>query len=162
MTPLAGTIYTKLDAKNRLKIPARFGEFIRAYREIYFYRSIDGLCYLVTPLGWQSIVEELEMVKVSEFDHRASDIATYIHDSAMMLKVDSHGRITLPATVMETLAVSNEAELVIQARTDRLAIASKESYQAKIKEIQSNYKEIADEMVKRTLKNKGKKNKKKK
>jgi len=137
-----GTIATKLDSKNRLKIPARFKELLADYRKLYFYKGLDGVFYLDTKPKWEQIVQFIES-KRNPFDPNYSIFATHFFNNACDLKVDDHDRVVLSARILELLKADKAGELIVQGVGESLTLWAKSEFDKHIKNTETTFEEAA-------------------
>jgi len=164
MSSIYGTISVKLDSKNRLKIPARFADLVRPYREIYFHKGLDGVFYLLMKPEWENLIEDVKRIQ-HPFNKEFNTFADHFFNNSIDLSIDMHGRVTLPARVMELLGIEKEEEVIVQGRIDRLAISAKKAFDKRIKETEKDYEALAANLYDKgffTGKSKKKKKKNKK
>lgn len=137
-----GTIETKLDSKNRLKIPARFKELIADYRKLYFYKGLDGVFYMDTKPKWEKIVNFIESKK-NPFDPNYSVFATHFFNNAVDLKIDDNDRVVLSARILELLKGEKGGEFVVQGVGESLVLWAKPAYDKYIKSTEKSFEEAA-------------------
>lgn len=140
-----GTISTKLDAKNRLKIPARFKELISEYRKLYFYKGLNGTYYLDIPPVWKQTIARIKS-KANRFNPKFAVFEQHFFNSAFDLNVDDHGRVVLSQHIMDLLKLSPGGELLVQGVGDGLAIYAKAEFENILKTSEGNYESVAAEL----------------
>jgi len=145
MSSIYGTISVKLDSKNRLKIPARFAELVSPYREVYFHKGLDGVFYLLMKPEWELLMEDVRDIQ-HPFNKQFNNFAEHFFNYAIDLNIDMHGRVTLPARVMELLGLSKDDEVMVQGRIDRLAISAKKAFEKRIKDTEADYEKTAAQL----------------
>lgn len=140
-----GTISTKLDAKNRLKIPARFKELISEYRKLYFYKGLNGTYYLDVPPIWKQTIARIKS-KANRFNPKFAVFEQHFFNSAFDLNVDDHGRVVLSQHIMDLLKLEPGGELLVQGVGDGLAIYAKTEFESILKNTEDTYESVAAEL----------------
>ncbi len=137
-----GTIETKMDSKNRLKIPTRFKELIADYRKLYFYKGLDGVFYLDTKPKWEKMVKFIESKK-NPFDSNYSVFATHFFNNAVDLKIDDNDRVVLSARILELLKAEKGGELIVQGVGESLVLWAKPEFDKYIQNTEKSFEEAA-------------------
>ena len=116
-----GTQTSKVDAKGRLKLPARVRQrFEEAYKDrSVFVTSIDGTAVKIFPLKEWEVVE----VRLSEKSTDNSEIDGEVKDKILFQAnkygseetLDNQGRLLVPAILRETAGMSGEVRMVWQS-----------------------------------------------
>ncbi len=114
-----------LDAKGRIKLPARYRQLLPADKEPQFVLTIDteSPCLLLYLLPeWESIEEKLQALP--SFNPVARRIQRLLIGHATDLESDNQGRILLPALLRDYARLEKEIMVVGQGRKIELWAAS--------------------------------------
>ena len=140
-----GTISTKLDAKNRLKIPARFKDLISEYRKLYFYKGLNGTYYLDVPPVWKKTIARIKS-KANRFNPKFAVFEQHFFNSAFDLNVDDHGRVVLSQHIMDLLKLQPGGDIVVQGVGDGLALYAKSEFDNILKTSEDTYESVAADL----------------
>jgi DNA-binding transcriptional regulator/RsmH inhibitor MraZ len=120
-----------VDPVGRLKLPARFLEYIRTLPEqILFVTVVKDLAKIYVNGAWE---RELDKLPVDEADVR-DRIARTAEAQGGDVECDPQGRVTLPPKVREFLKLENQA-VQLRFSEDIIAVYTQERYEA---ELQAN------------------------
>ncbi len=106
-----------LDAKGRIKLPARYRQLLPADKALEVVVTIDteSPCLLLYPLQeWELIEEKLQALP--SFNPAARRIQRLLIGHATDLELDSNGRILLPALLRDYARIEKEMRVVGQGR----------------------------------------------
>jgi len=111
-----------VDAKGRVKLPARLREQLEAGygREVYLCSFLPHELRIYPIPVWESYEEKLLEMPNTPAILKHKERVSY----GQALEVDDHGRILVPALLRELVEV--EGEVVITGRINHLAITNKE------------------------------------
>ncbi|MES2142251.1 MAG: division/cell wall cluster transcriptional repressor MraZ [Pseudomonadota bacterium] len=114
-----------LDAKSRIKLPARYRQLLPTDKKIEVVVTIDteSPCLLLYPLQeWELIEEKLQALP--SFNPAARRIQRLLIGHATDLELDSNGRILLPSLLREYAKIEKDLRVVGQGRKIELWSAS--------------------------------------
>ena len=120
-----GIISVVLDAKSRIKLPARYRQLLPTDKKIEVVVTIDteSPCLLLYPRQeWELIEEKLQALP--SFNPSARRIQRLLIGHATDLELDSNGRILLPSLLREYAKIEKELRVVGQGRRIELWSAS--------------------------------------
>ena len=106
-----------LDAKGRIKLPARYRQLLPTDKALEVVVTIDteSPCLLLYPLQeWELIEEKLQALP--SFNPAARRIQRLLIGHATDLELDSNGRILLPALLRDYARIEKEMRVVGQGR----------------------------------------------
>lgn len=130
-----------LDEKYRLVLPTRY----RAELGPSFYVILDfDHCLSFYP----SNVYEKKAAKIQsldDFSKAARSVKRVFFANSFPLVADKQGRIQLPRIILEKAGISKE--VVIVGMSDHLEIWDSEFYRANEKEEETNYAELAGQLI---------------
>lgn len=122
---------TRVDPAGRLKLPARFLEYIRTLPEqILFVTVVKDLAKIYVNDAWE---RELDKLPADEADVR-DRIARTAEAQGGDVEFDPQGRVTLPPKVREFLKLENQA-VQLRFSEDIISVYTQERYEA---ELQAN------------------------
>lgn len=125
-----GTFFHKLDAKNRLFIPARFRESIGA--EFVLFKSPDKCISIYDNKTFEGLLEQVSRLTDTAEGRRQAKFLTH---AAVTTLQDQQGRFTVPEDFIAYAALGRD--VVITGEANRLEIWSKEAYDAQNAEMSS-------------------------
>ena len=138
MVFLTGEYNHQLDAKNRIRIPAKLKKELGD--NYYFAKGTDG-CIVVFP---ESVAREqfarIEEVKMSDAEKRRG-IRSFTK-SCVLSEEDNQGRVVLPANLREFARIKKD--IVFCGVGNRAEIWAKEVYDEYFADDDSNYNEYFD------------------
>jgi MraZ protein len=109
---LRGNNPATVDSKGRLKIPAAFKTYLdENYGPDYYVTSLDGQSVRVYPFAvWRGIEDKLAAVpSMNKAKKKFLDRTNYW---GQMAKMDSQGRILIPALLRESAAMRGEVAVL--------------------------------------------------
>ncbi len=117
-----GQYFQKVDEKNRIIIPSKFRN------ELSFGAIItlgyDKCLSIYTQEEWVKLQNKLLELSENKSDYRRHVRA--IASSATECSVDSHGRVLIPSTLLNTIGISKDVVMV--GNLDHVEIWSKEAW----------------------------------
>lgn len=125
MARFIGEYNHQLDAKNRLRIPAKLKKELGD--EYYFYRGTGKCINVVTKEEMDAILDKLAQVRNS--DLRLQDSVRAISSSFVQAVEDNQGRVVLPGELRRIARMGDEKELVIIGVVNRIEIWTKNAYE---------------------------------
>jgi MraZ protein len=128
-----------LDAKGRIRIPARFREILKTrYEDRCVITNLDR-CLIAYPLQeWEIIEEKLGSLSLVRQDVKA--FQRFFISGATECNFDKQGRILIPQTLREHAAL--EREVVLAGMLRSFEVWSKDFWDAEIKRAHDNFAEI--------------------
>lgn len=122
---------TRVDPTGRLKLPARFLEYIRAQPDqILFATVVKGLAKIYVNGAWE---RELDKIPADQADVR-DRITRTAEALGGDVECDPQGRVTIPQKVREFLKLENQA-VQLRFSEDIIAVYTQEHFEA---ELQAN------------------------
>ena len=118
---LAGEVYHQLDAKSRMRMPARFKE---EFDKEYAFRLIRDGVLAVYPAD--ALKEKFELLKrASMFDDELQDAISEFKSQFTIVEEDLQGRIMIPKPLRDKARLGKD--IVIYAGSDHVNITSVEN-----------------------------------
>lgn len=125
MARFIGEYNHQLDAKNRLRIPAKLRKELGD--EYYFHRGTGKCINVVTKEEMDTILDKLSQVRNSDIELQRSVRA--ISSSFVQAVEDNQGRVVLPGELRRKANMGDEKELVIVGVVNRIEIWTKSAYE---------------------------------
>lgn len=127
-----GEFQYSVDDKGRVIIPPAFRDFVEDGMVVT--RGMDG-CLFVFPMGsWQQIEDHLTELPLT--DPSARNFVRFFYSGAAKAKLDSTGRISLPAPLRKFAAV--EGDVMVVGAPNRLEIWNEERWLANLEGVQES------------------------
>lgn len=126
-----GTFYHQVDAKNRIRIPARFKSSAPKGEPLYFFKHRED-CFAVMPESalnnMMSVFEDAN--PLSAGTDAEQNALTHIYSLIADVEEDNQGRVTIPKLYRDAAHLSKDATEVISiGRGSYIEIWSKEIYE---------------------------------
>ena len=135
-----GTFYQKVDEKNRIVLPSKFRTKLGENAIITL--GYDKCLSVYTEGEWDKL-----QTKLLEYSDTKSDYRRHVRaiaSSATECSFDSHGRVTLPATLLKTIGI--EKEIVLIGNLNHIEIWSKEAWDKYYEESVNSFDELSERM----------------
>lgn len=126
MLQFVGNMEAKLDAKNRVFLPATFRKalFAESQNTLILRKDIYQKCIILYPQDvWNQEISSIKQ-KLNKWDKHQSQLLRQFTVDAEMVDIDSNGRILIPKRFIEL--VSLEAEVSFVGVDNTIEIWSKE------------------------------------
>lgn len=129
-----GTFYHQMDAKNRIRIPAKFKSAVPKGEQLYFFKHREN-CFSVMPESalnkMMSVFEDAN--PLSAGTDAEQDAMTHIYSLIADVEEDNQGRVTVPKLYRDAAHFSKDAtEVVSIGRGSFIEIWSQEAYEQHI------------------------------
>lgn len=126
MTYLIGEFDCKLDAKGRLMLPVALKKQLTDVEKdgLVINRGFEGNLVLYPKSKWND-----EMAKIMQLNTYVPENRKFVREfqrGASELSVDSAGRVLLPKTLLDDLAIS--ADVVLACQVDKIEVWDKKKY----------------------------------
>lgn len=136
-----GTYNRNLDNKNRLQIP---GKLVKEMPDkFYLLRGFEGALAIYEEDEFNKFLSKLETM--SYMDPKARTYMRLALSSVDTLEVDSHGRITLGASIVSAYKISSEVTII--GVLDHFEIWDRKTYEEYQKNNISSYEKIAEDLA---------------
>ncbi len=126
-----GEFQYSVDDKGRVIVPPTFREFVEDGMVVT--RGMEGCLYIFPLATWRRIEERLTELPLT--DHEARNFVRFFYSGAAKSKIDSAGRITLPATLR--LFADINGNVVVAGAPNRLEIWNEARWLSNLGEVQS-------------------------
>ena len=147
MVQLLGEFDCKLDAKGRLMVPSNLKKQLPDVEKegLVINRGFEKHLVIYPKKVWQGIVEELG--KLNPYEQKTREFIRYFTRGATELTLDAAGRVNLPNSLMESVGISINTELVLACQFDKIEVWSKSAYEAIFDAEPANFASLAEEVM---------------
>ncbi|TDO23103.1 division/cell wall cluster transcriptional repressor MraZ [Pedobacter duraquae] len=147
MVQLLGEFDCKLDAKGRLMVPSSLKKQLPDVEKegLVINRGFEKHLVIYPKKVWQGIVEELS--KLNPYEQKTREFIRYFTRGATELTLDAAGRVNLPNSLMESVGISINTELVLACQFDKIEVWSKSAYEAIFDNEPANFASLAEEVM---------------
>ena len=147
MVQLLGEFDCKLDAKGRLMVPSSLKKQLPDVEKegLVINRGFEKHLVIYPKKVWQGIVEELS--KLNPYEQKTREFIRYFTRGATELTLDAAGRVNLPNSLMESVGISINTELVLACQFDKIEVWSKTAYEAIFDSEPANFASLAEEVM---------------
>ncbi|MCD0488424.1 division/cell wall cluster transcriptional repressor MraZ [Pedobacter sp. MC2016-14] len=147
MVQLLGEFDCKLDAKGRLMVPSSLKKQLPDVEQegLVINRGFEKHLVIYPKKVWESIVEELS--KLNPYEPKTREFIRYFTRGATELTLDAAGRVNLPNSLLESVGISNNTELILACQFDKIEVWSKSAYEALFDKEPENFAALAAEVM---------------
>ena len=103
----------KIDSKNRLSIPSKFRDILKASDEVngfYVTRGLDQCLFLFTGSQWDEVTGSLRQRAFT--DSASRRFQRLFFSNASFCELDNQGRILIPEKLKDVARISKEVTIV--------------------------------------------------
>jgi MraZ protein len=130
-----------LDAKNRLSVPARFRA---AFSDgVVLAKDAEPCVAVWTPTTHESILERA-LAGLNPFSKQHRQLSRYFQGNSFEVELDSAGRVTVPAPLLEHGGIAKE--VVVVGVGDHLEIWARERWQAEQDDLDRSIGEVTERL----------------
>ena len=108
MTGLIGEYNRTIDAKGRMSVPSKFSSVLG--ESFVISKGFDGCLVIYSDEEWTLFSEKLN--SLPSFDPQARQIKRFFGSGATRVDIDSHGRVLVPASLMEYAGLKKDVTIV--------------------------------------------------
>lgn len=130
-----------IDAKGRLIVPSKLRESLG--EKFVVTRGLDGCLFGYPMSEWQVLETKLNEMPLAKKDART--FVRFFYSAATECELDKQGRINIPSTLRNHASLAKEC--VIIGVSNRIEIWDEARWQAFSEEAESNFDEIAENMI---------------
>lgn len=143
MTMFTGEYFHQLDAKNRIRIPARLKKDLG--EEYYFAFGTNHCIFVFTKQKMEQYLEELGAAKLSDLE--AQKRVRMFARTCVQVEEDNQGRIVLsPELRRHAQLGKDDKELVICGAVNRIEIWNKRLYDEYTADMETDYDKLFSEL----------------
>ena len=147
MVQLLGEFDCKLDAKGRLMVPSNLKKQLPNVEEegLVINRGFEKHLVIYPKKVWQAIVEDLG--KLNPYEQKTREFIRYFTRGATELTLDATGRVNLPKSLLESVGISINTDLVLACQFDKIEVWSKTAYEELFDQEPENFASLAEEVM---------------
>ncbi|PYF73978.1 division/cell wall cluster transcriptional repressor MraZ [Pedobacter nutrimenti] len=147
MVQLLGEFDCKLDAKGRLMVPSSLKKQLPNVEQegLVINRGFEKHLVIYPKKVWEGIVEDLS--KLNPYEKKTREFIRYFTRGATELTLDATGRVNLPKSLLESVGISINTELVLACQFDKIEVWSKSAYEALFDQEPEDFAMLAEEVM---------------
>ncbi|WP_316836436.1 division/cell wall cluster transcriptional repressor MraZ [Pedobacter nutrimenti] len=147
MVQLLGEFDCKLDAKGRLMVPSNLKKQLPNVEQegLVVNRGFEKHLVIYPKKVWEGIVEDLS--RLNPYEQKNREFIRYFTRGATELNLDATGRVNLPKSLLESVGISINTELVLACQFDKIEVWSKTAYDALFDQEPENFASLAEEVM---------------
>ena len=139
---LLGESVQKLDAKNRVTLPARFREHFAD--GVVVTKGFESCLSVYSPGDWERFTES-RLGELDPFSREGRQVSRFLYAGAWETELDRQGRVMLPAMHLKHAGL--EREIVVAGLRDRLEIWSVDAWRAQEAESEGSVADVAQSLT---------------
>lgn len=145
MNHFLGEFECKLDAKNRMVLPAALKrQMPDVEREgLVINRGFEKNLVIYTRQEWRNIMEKLE--RLNPFDRKNREFIRQFSRGASELNLDAAGRVLIPKSLSAYAGIN--AELVLSCQINKIEVWDKVVYEAQWEDDSQDFAALAEEVM---------------
>lgn len=136
---LLGESVQKLDAKNRVTLPARFRDHFAG--GVVITKGFDRCLFVFNQEGWASFADA-QLSRLDPFSRRGRQVSRFLYGGAWETELDRQGRAMLPPMHLEHAGL--ERDIVVAGLRDRLEIWSLDGWRAEQASSDGSVEDVAE------------------
>jgi MraZ protein len=147
MVQLLGEFDCKLDAKGRLMVPSGLKKQLPNVEQegLVINRGFEKHLVIYPKKVWEKIVEDLS--QLNPYEQKNREFIRLFTRGATELTLDAAGRVNLPNSLMGSVGIENNTELVLACQFDKVEVWSKKSYEALFDQDPADFALLAAEVM---------------
>jgi MraZ protein len=138
---LLGEFVQRLDAKNRVTLPARFRS--KFSDGVVVTKGLDGCLTVFNREGWESFVAE-RLAHLDSFSKESRRVTRFLYAGANETELDAQGRVMLTQPLLQHAGLSKD--IVVAGMNDRLEIWDLESWKHQLEELEGSMEDVAERL----------------
>ena len=139
MARLSGTYYHQLDAKNRIRVPARLKKELG--EEYYFVKGDNHCIYIFSAEELDKLIDTATEAKLGDLD-KQKYIRAFMK-TIVQATEDNQGRVVLPPDLRDHLAFEkNEKDIVVTGAGKRAEIWSKSNHDNYFADVADDFNKV--------------------
>ena len=136
-----GEFQHSLDAKGRLTLPAKFRDALAD--GLVITKGMENCLFVFSRSEWPSLQDKVQSLPMIKKDARK--FTRFFFGGAMEEDLDKQGRVLIPENLRQYAQLNRE--VVIIGVSNRLEVWNKENWEEYVKEAESSYVEVAEELT---------------
>ena len=147
MVQLLGEFDCKLDAKGRLMVPSSLKKQLPNVEQegLVINRGFEKHLVIYPKKVWEGIVEDLG--KLNPYEQKTREFIRYFTRGATELILDAAGRVNLPKSLLESVGIEINTDLVLACQFDKVEVWSKKAYEALFDKEPEDFARLAEEVM---------------
>ena len=147
MVQLLGEFDCKLDAKGRLMVPSRLLKQLPDVDKegLIIKRGFEKHLTIYPGNVWKKIVQDLQ--SLNQFEQKTREFNRYFTRGLAELPIDATGRVNLPNSLMESVGIEVNAEVVLACQFDKIEVWAKAEYEAQFDKEPADFAMLAEELL---------------
>ncbi len=147
MVQLLGEFDCKLDAKGRLMVPSSLKKQLPSVEQegLVINRGFEKHLVIYPKKVWEGIVEDLS--KLNPYEQKNREFIRYFTRGATELTLDAAGRVNLPKSLLESVGIEINTDLVLACQFDKVEVWCKEAYEALFDKEPADFANLAEEVM---------------
>jgi MraZ protein len=138
---LLGEFVQKLDAKNRLTLPAKFRPHFAA--GVVVTKGLDGCLFAFDPAGWEQFADR-QLARLDPLSREGRTVSRHLYGGASESELDGQGRVMIPAPLLSHAGLSKE--IVVAGLRDFLEIWDLAAWRRQQRETQGSVEDVAERL----------------
>jgi MraZ protein len=136
---LLGESTQKLDAKNRVTLPARFRDHFGD--GVVLTKGFDRCLFVFNKDDWGRFTES-QLARLDPFSRKGRQLSRFLYGGAWETELDRQGRVMLPAMHLEHAGL--ERDIVVAGVRDRLEIWNVDAWRAQEADSEGSVEDVAE------------------
>ena len=136
-----GEFQHSLDAKGRVTLPAKFREALAD--GLVITKGMEKCLFVFSRSEWPSLQDKVQSLSLGTKDAR--QFSRIFFGGATEEELDKQGRVLVPEHLRQYAELDKDA--IIVGVSNRLEVWNKENWDAYVREAESSYVEIAEELT---------------
>jgi MraZ protein len=147
MFQLLGEFDCKLDAKGRLMVPSSLKKQLPNVEQegLVINRGFEKHLVIYPKKVWETIVSDLS--KLNPYEPKTREFIRLFTRGATELTLDAAGRVNLPKSLLESVGVDVNTELVLACQIDKIEVWSKKAYESLFDKDPADFALLAAEVM---------------
>lgn len=145
MTSFLGEYEVAIDAKGRFMLPSGFRKQLPEGEAERFVvnRGFENCLSLYPINSWNALSEKIN--RLNDFNPKVREFKRLFQNGAIMIEVDSAGRILLPKSLQEHAGIKKD--MVLSAQGNKVELWDKDAYFNYIRQHSGNFSNLAAEVA---------------
>jgi MraZ protein len=138
---LLGEFVQKLDAKNRVTLPAKFRPHFAD--GVVVTKGLDGCLVVYNGDGWQRFTES-RLAQLDPFSREGRRVSRYLYAGASETELDAQGRVMLPQPLLKHAGLTKE--IVVAGLRDYLEIWDLDTWRRQEAESEGSVEDVTERL----------------
>jgi MraZ protein len=138
---LLGEFVQKLDAKNRLTLPAKFRPHFAD--GLVITKGLDGCLFAFDREGWERFADQ-RLARLDPFSGEGRMVSRHLYAGASEAELDGQGRVMIPQPLLQHAALSRD--VVVAGLRDFLEIWDLAAWRRQQADSQGSVEDVAERL----------------